>query len=111
MKFRHRIEGSSGWVQVTGDLDSAECNCLQAFWDCHVPDDLAKLELDLAELDSMDGESVAVMVNLIRQAVDGGAAVRVVRAPQMLAHTLYKIGMLIPTGVELVEPRVEEPYG
>lgn len=108
MKFRHRISGSSAHVELAGDLDARECNCLQAFWDCHLPDDLATLDLDMAAVDSLDAESVAVLTTLVRNHLATGAEVTLHHPPQMLAHTLYKIGLLDHAGLTLIEPRTDE---
>lgn len=63
--------------------------------------------LDLGELDLDDGPAVVEAVNLIRGLLARWGRLTVVEAPQMLAHTLYKVGDLGPR-LRLVRPRVEE---
>jgi len=64
------------------------------------------LELDELELD--DGSAVAEAVNALRRLLEHGKVV-LHHAPQMLAHTLYKTGMLEGERLRLEAPRVEEP--
>jgi len=111
MKVHHEESDDGVRVWVSGDLDSTQCNCLRAFWDCHIDESAARVDIELTELDGIDGESVAVMVDIVRGHLTRGANVSVRRAPQMLAHTFYKIGLLSDPRFQLIEPRVEEPYG
>ena len=39
------------------------------------------------------------------------ARLRIVAAPQALAHTLYRTGLLAQGGIELEAMREDEPYG
>jgi anti-anti-sigma regulatory factor len=70
----------------------------------------ATITLELEDLVLEDGAAVAEAVNALREL---GRHTRVVvrHAPQLLAHTLYKTGMLRSQRFELAEPRQEEPYG
>jgi anti-anti-sigma factor len=110
MKFRHQTRGDTLYVELAGDLVSADCNCLRSFWECHVGDDLPAIEIDMTAVDSMDSESVAVLTELVRDHVATGAEVTLHQAPQMLAHTLYKIGLLDHAGLTLVDPRSDEQH-
>jgi hypothetical protein len=69
--------------------------------------------LDLGELefDVDDGVELARWVDRIRARVRSDGRVVVRRCPQMLAHTLYKAGLLRDGRIELIETREEEPYG
>lgn len=111
MKIHHEERDDGVRVWVSGDLDSSQCNCLRAFWDCHIDEAATRVDIELADLDSLDGESVAVMVDIVRDHLTRGASVIVHHAPQMLAHTFYKIGLLAESRFQLIDPRVEEPYG
>ena len=73
------------------------------------PEHGGSLALDLDGLDLLDGVAVAEAINGLRAALALGAPVVLHRAPQMLAHTLYKIGMLTDGAISLEDPRVEEP--
>ena len=71
---------------------------------------MTPLELDLDELELDTGIEVARKVDELRAL----AAVRVVvlrGCPQMLAHTLYKAGLLRSGRIVLASMREEEPYG
>jgi hypothetical protein len=65
--------------------------------------------LDLLDLDLEDGVSVAETVNALRILLAHHGTMTLLHAPQMLAHTLYKIGMLQDGRLVLIRPRVESP--
>ena len=110
MKITHQRDGGRLVVRIRGDIDSSQCDCLTHFWDRHVDAGVMELAADLCELDSIDGLGIAALSGLLRRTVSGGADVTVRGAPQTLAHTLYKIGLLRPPrGVRLIDPRDEEP--
>jgi hypothetical protein len=69
------------------------------------------VELDLAELELASGVEVARWVDELRARARTHGRVRVRACPQMLAHTLYKAGLLRDGSIELVDVRQEEPYG
>lgn len=93
---------------LTGDLDAeGAARVLEAMESEVLSADLTSL--DLEELDLVDGTAVARMVDLIRLLLNGSGRVRVLKSPQSLAHTLYRVGMLEGDArLELVEPRQEE---
>ena len=69
----------------------------------------ALTSLDLEELELIDGAAVARMVDLIRLLLSVSKRVQVLKSPQSLAHTLYRVGMLEgDSRLELVDPRQEE---
>lgn len=70
-------------------------------------------ELDLAELEfePSDGVALAGWVDRVRERVRARGRVVIRHCPQMLAHTLYKAGLLRDGRIVLVEVRDEEPYG
>ncbi|MCB9700814.1 MAG: hypothetical protein H6711_02850 [Myxococcales bacterium] len=69
-----------------------------------------RADVDLEEVEGDAGEILA-LVRALRQAVAAGHRVEVHACPQMLAHTLYKAGILAAGGIALVSVRDEEPYG
>lgn len=71
---------------------------------------LEKVELDLEGLDLDDGLAAAAWHDLVRRLRDMSPSgfVTLVRAPQMLAHTLYKVGDLRDGRIVLVAPRSDE---
>ena len=93
---------------LTGDLDAeGAARVLEALEGQVLSADLTSLNLE--ELELIDGAAVARMVDLIRLLLRGSASVRVLKSPQSLAHTLYRVGMLEGDArLELIEPRQEE---
>ncbi len=68
----------------------------------------APIRLEFEELDLLDGAAVAEAVNAIREILETGRSLEIHHAPQMLAHTLYKTGMLADGRILLIEPVEEE---
>ena len=66
-------------------------------------------ELDLLDLDLDDGIAVVEAVNAVRELLAHHGVLTLHHAPQMLAHTLYKIGLLESGQLRLISPRVESP--
>ncbi len=64
-------------------------------------------EVGLDELDIDDGPALAALVGLLRRWAEPGPLV-LDRAPQMLAHTLYKVGALRSGRLVLQAPRMDE---
>lgn len=64
-------------------------------------------DIDLGELDLDEGIAVAEAVNAVRGLAALWGPVRLLEAPQMLAHTLYKVGALGPA-LQLIDPRSDE---
>lgn len=74
----------------------------------HVAQDaLTVFVLDLGELDIEDGPALARLVSWIRQLAQH-RPLRLDEAPQMLAHTLYKIGALEAGRIVLRAPRMDQ---
>jgi hypothetical protein len=67
--------------------------------------------LDLGELEVDDGPELARLVTRLRALVDEHGALALHGCPQLLAHTLYKVGMLRSGRIRLISVRDEEPYG
>ncbi|MEZ4449355.1 MAG: hypothetical protein R3B09_07745 [Nannocystaceae bacterium] len=75
--------------------------------------DAAARRVEVA-LDDVDGDAPAellALVDALRAHGAGGSRVIVRACPQMLAHTLYKAGLLDAGWLELASVRDEEPYG
>jgi len=108
---RHR---SASYISVGGNIDAenAEAFAIALKHDVRVlANGDERIQLDLNELELDDGSAVAEAVNAIRDLLKL-APVLVSHAPQMLAHTLYKVGMLEGGRLTLHEPRADEaPYG
>lgn len=65
----------------------------------------------MSEVEVDDGPALARMVSRLRALVDEHGALELHACPQLLAHTLYKAGLLRSGRIALVSVRDEEPYG
>ena len=68
------------------------------------------LMVDMGALELEDGVTVARVVTALRAAREGRPSLTLREAPQMLAHTLYKVGML-GGDLRLEAPRSEQGFG
>ena len=70
------------------------------------------IALDMLEFDVDDGLAIATAINAIRHLLTQTRKVKLIAAPQILCHNLYRIGLLeLGTAIELVAMREDEPYG
>ena len=91
-------------LHVEGEIYDPDAAAFRdALADTRVP------RIDLLDLDLEDGVSVAETVNALRILLAHHGTMTLLHAPQMLAHTLYKIGMLQDGRLVLIRPRVESP--
>lgn len=95
-----------GVLHVQGDITDPQA---AAFRDAMVRAGHTSPVLDLLELDLDDGVAVVEAVNAVRTLLGHHTALTLHHAPQMLAHTLYKIGLLEDGRLLLISPRVETP--
>ena|SRR5688572_17415371 len=79
--------------------------------------DVASLEVGDASLveinfecDDLTPTAIAALVDVVDSWLAAGRSVRLIGAPQMLAHTLYKVGRLKNSALLAVEVRRTEPY-
>ncbi len=105
--LRFDLQGGTGYV-LLGDV-AAEgarrvCEALKSDSGRAGP-----VEFLMEEAELIDGVSVALMVDALRLLNGRHDSMRLIGSPQMLAHTLYKVGMLgAGSRLVLVEPREEE---
>ncbi len=98
-------------IQVGGSVDATMANAFAIVLARDVKTLSAgrdTITLDFRELELDDGSAVAETVNALRELLVQASLV-VHNAPQMLAHTLYKCGMLEGARLVLKTPRIEEP--
>lgn len=67
--------------------------------------------LDLTEFDIEDGVAATHAVNAVRLLRSRVSLLQIVGAPQVLAHNLYRTGLLAQGGIELIAMREDEAYG
>ena len=93
-------------ISVEGSVDASSAHAFAIVLKRDVrvlADGYERIELDC-------GSAVAETVNAIRELLET-APVVVYNAPQMLAHTLYKVGLLASERLRVSSPRGDEiPY-
>jgi anti-anti-sigma regulatory factor len=66
--------------------------------------------IDLEALEIEDGPALARLVTKLKRESEQGPPLVLVHCPQMLAHTLYKAGVLGAGRIRIGSMREEEPY-
>lgn len=95
---------------MSGELEVESCRCLENFWDLRVAGH-RHVRVHLEDVDAVDAHGVAVFIGRVEQALRSGSKVVLVSPPQLVAHSLYKCGLLAPaSGLTLEDLRQEEPY-
>jgi hypothetical protein len=62
------------------------------------------------EVDELSSEAIADFVDLVDDWMQNGRSVRLLNTPQMLAHTLYKVGRLLHSPLLTISVQGTEPY-
>ena len=68
------------------------------------------VRLDLVDEEADDPIALANRIDELRVLVEAGCRVELANCPQMLAHTLYKAGLLRDRRIVIASMRHEEPY-
>ena len=110
MKLFHDLRDDGVHARLEGELETASCTCLRNFWELRLAGH-ARIELDLSGAEVGDGQGVAELVGLVRDALQAGRTVVLRASPQIVAHNLYRVGLLTHPGLTLHDTRQEEPYG
>jgi hypothetical protein len=66
--------------------------------------------IDLEDVEVEDGPALARLVTRLRRTAEQGPPLVLVHCPQMLAHTLYKAGVLGAGRIRIGSMREEEPH-
>lgn len=98
-----------GWG-IDGELDHVSRAALHA-WCKGIEPVQEPLTLELAGLEIPDSAGIAAAIEALRLLLQRTPSLTVVHSPHLLAHTLYRLGLLEEGRLALVEPRQEEPYG
>jgi hypothetical protein len=72
-------------------------------------DDASRIEITF-ESEDLTPVAIAALVDAVDSWLAAGRRVRLIEAPQMLAHTLYKVGRLKNSALLAIEVRRTEPY-
>lgn len=97
-------------INVDGELDGDAAAGLEAALaraEAALPP--GDLRLDLDGLELLDGVAVAVATSALRSLLARRPRLVLAHAPQMLAHTLYRVGALERGAVVVESVRAEEP--
>lgn len=95
---------------LTGDIDVQWVASLSLQVTPHLPG--AEFRFEMGDVDVEDALGVLEFINLIRLILSTGTRLILVEAPHILAHDLYRIGLLRRDSLlELIDPREELPYG
>src|SRR5262245_12542367 len=62
------------------------------------------------EVESLSSKAIAEFVDLVDDWLQSGRSVRLLNTPQMLAHTLYKVGRLLHSPRLTISAQGTEPY-
>lgn len=99
--------GSTLTLSADGDLLGDRLSALLETLE-HLPPETRRLELDLAEADlDDDPNAVATLAAALRRSARRLERLRLHRPPQVLAHTLYRVGALTDGRLEILDPRSE----
>lgn len=93
-------------LKLEGDLDVQAVYEAQEYLDLQSQDE-TPLVLDLSEADLDDGAATAALADMIRTLDRKWGGVTLIEPPQVLAHTLYRIGALASPTLRLIQPREE----
>ena len=96
---------TQGRHRIVGPIDVTSARLLERAIRA-LPAPNGALTFKLAELEVDDGPTCAVLVEAFRDLSDRGVRVTLINAPQVLAHSLYRVAAL-PRIV--LDPRSEEP--
>ena len=102
---------ADGTFVLDGDLSWHNAADFEALVATLVPTGV-DMTLDLSGLDLVDGFSIAIAINAVRELQRHADKVILIAAPQILCHNLYRVGMLESNDrLELIAMREDEPYG
>ncbi len=105
--LRFNLEQGLAYV-LLGDVDSGAAERVLEVFQSESGEG-GKVELLMEDAELTDSVSVTRMVDAVRCLLRNFDQVRLIYSPQMLAHSIYKVGMLQGgAGLELVDPREEE---
>lgn len=100
-----------GAIRLAGELTAEEGATLAQWFNTLPPQD-ASPKLELFDLEIVDGVAATHAVNIVRSLLHRYAEVTLEGAPQLLAHNLYRVGLLYDGApLHLIATREEEPYG
>jgi anti-anti-sigma regulatory factor len=104
---QHSVSANGSVLTVSGILDESNAASLAVLFGSHAGVDV----LELAELDLDGSAATLAAVDAVRRLLEASGRLTLYNSPQILAHTLYRVGLLETGTLELRDTRQEEPYG
>jgi anti-anti-sigma regulatory factor len=103
------IQSTPNRIEIEGELSAAALDDFNAGLVPIAVDPRQKVHLDLSRLDIDDGIGVAAAVQACRRLHLTSAGLVIIGSPQILAHNLYRVGLLGgESPVTLIEMRQDE---
>ncbi len=97
---------------IEGIFTKNDVTIFEQQWKSLVFSHEAFLVVDFADLEIEDGIAMACMIDFLKHLHGKTNELILKHTPQLLAHTLYRIGLLVKhSKITLFETRYEEPYG
>jgi anti-anti-sigma regulatory factor len=102
---------SDGAMVMEGVLSQRNAEDFQSALDSLSVEANGEMTFDLFGFDVEDGVAVATFINALRDLLKRVGRVKLIGAPQILCHNLYRVGLLESnSAIELVAMREDEPY-
>jgi hypothetical protein len=103
---------SDGVIVVEGELNQRNVEAFQSALDGLTLMSGGEIVFVMFGFDVDDGIAVVTAINAFRELLKRVSRLKLIGAPQLLCHNIYRVGML-ETGdaVELIDMREDEPYG
>ena len=106
------VRVSGGAIIVEGELRESNAQELEKLLHDFAAETGSVVKLDLSGLDIEDGAGLAAAINALRRVRARSSKLVLARAPQMLCHNLYRLGLLEGRcAIELIDMREDEPTG
>ncbi len=105
------VARQDGSLTLAGDLIASDAEKLERWFRESATQD-TPCRLELGELDITDGVAATYMINIVRLIMNRCEKVTLSGSPQLLAHNLYRAGLLFEgCTIALEGMREDEPYG
>lgn len=103
---------ADGVFVIEGDLSQLNAVAFESLVGALAVEVEGEVALDLVGLDLTDGISIATAINAVRELLSRTRRVKLIAAPQILCHNLYRVGLLgTDERIVLIAMREDEPYG
>lgn len=105
------VKKQAGGIVLCGELAARDAEKLEQWFHLLELHETPQ-RMELAELDITDGVAATHMLNIVRLILNRCGTATLVGSPQLLAHNLYRAGLLFEgCPIQLVDMREDEPYG